>query len=177
LVCWCGQDEEGSGPAPDPDPEALEVPVSSPTQSQESDESRLDPSTSSAADVVHVSRTVNAPVERVWQHLISDTGTEALLGTGVRLGSKGESWHSDNGPHGVVRSYHPMEQLRVSWHADDDAPPSLVDLKLSETGKVTTLDLVHEKLSPGDSRDELRSHWDGALDRFALSLMTPSPAP
>jgi uncharacterized protein YndB with AHSA1/START domain len=150
--------------------------VSSPTQSQESDESRLDPSTSSAEDV-HVSRTVNAPVERVWQHLISETGIEALLGTGVRLGSKGESWHSDDGPHGVVRSYHPMEQLRVSWHADDSAPPSLVDLQMSETGKVTTLDLVHEKLSPDDSRDALRSYWDGALDRFALSMMTPTPAP
>ncbi len=151
--------------------------MSGPRQSEESDESRLDPSTSTAEDVVHVSRTVNAPVERVWQHLISETGTQALLGTGVRLGSKGESWHSDDGPHGVVRSYHPMEQLRVSWHADHDAPPSMVDLRMSETGKVTTVDLVHEKLSPDDSRDELRSHWDGALDRFALSLMTPSPAP
>ena len=51
---------------------------------------------------VHSSLTVGAPVDQVWQHLISARGTEALLGPGVTLGSKGESWHSTDGPHGVV---------------------------------------------------------------------------
>ena len=32
-----------------------------------------------------------APVDQVWRHLISPRGTEALLGPGVTLGSKGES--------------------------------------------------------------------------------------
>ena len=68
---------------------------------------------------VHSSLTVGAPVDRVWQHLISARDTEALLGPGVTLGNKGESWHSSDGPHGVVRSYHPLEQIRVSWHPDD----------------------------------------------------------
>lgn len=115
---------------------------------------------------VHATRTVPAPVGQVWQHLISAAGTQALLGPGVQLGSKGESWHSDDGPHGVVRSYHPLEQIRVSWHADDDAPASLVDVQLRPEGDATRIDLVHEHADdPG-----LQTRWDGALDRFATSL-------
>ncbi len=115
---------------------------------------------------VCVSRTVPAPVGQVWEHLISTQGTQALLGSGVQLGSKGESWHSDEGPHGVVRSYHPLEQIRVSWHADEDAPASLVDVQLSPDGDGTRIDLVHEHADdPG-----LESRWGSALDRFASGL-------
>lgn len=116
---------------------------------------------------VRTSRTVGHPVDRVWQHLISTTGTQALLGSGVRLGSKGESWHGDDGTHGVVRSYHPLEQLRVSWHADADAPASLVDLQLAADGAGTRIDLVHE---PVENPGALQQRWDLALDRFSSGL-------
>lgn len=115
---------------------------------------------------VHTTRTMPAPVGQVWQHLISAEGTQALLGPGAQLGSKGESWRSDEGPHGVVRSYHPLEQLRVSWHADDEAPASLVDLRLAPEGAGTRIDLVHEHADdPG-----LQARWDDALDRFASGV-------
>jgi uncharacterized protein YndB with AHSA1/START domain len=115
---------------------------------------------------VRASRTVPASPAQVWQHLTSREGTQALLGPGAELGSKGESWRSDDGPHGVVRSYHPLEQVRVSWHADEDAPASLVDLQLAPDGDGTRIDLVHEHAdSPA-----LQARWDGALDRFASGL-------
>jgi uncharacterized protein YndB with AHSA1/START domain len=115
---------------------------------------------------VHATRTVPAAPGQVWQHLISSEGVQALLGPGAQLGSKGESWHSDDGPHGVVRSYHPLEQIRVSWHANDDAPASLVDLQLAPVGDGTRIDLVHEHAAePG-----LQARWDGALDRLASGL-------
>lgn len=120
--------------------------------------------------VVRASRTVNAGPQRVWQHLISDAGTEALLGAGARLGSKGESWHCDDGPYGVVRSYHPLEQLRVSWHAEDGAAASLVDLHIRPDGEGTHLELVHERLSPNDPEADLQVRWDAALDRFTTGL-------
>lgn len=139
--------------------------MSSPTQSAPEDSV-----TDASTPAVRATCTVPAPVEKVWEHLISPGGTQALLGPGALLGSKGESWHSADGPHGVVRSYHPLEQIRVSWHADDDAPPSLVDLQLVRSGDSTRLDLVHERLTPADSPPALQSRWDGALDRFASAL-------
>jgi len=62
-------------------------------------------------------------VDHVWRVLTTNDGVQALLGRGARLGGKGEPWHADDGSHGVWRSYHPLEQVRVSWHADADSPP------------------------------------------------------
>ena len=119
---------------------------------------------------VHSSVTVTAPVEQVWQHLISARGTEALLGPGVTLGNKGESWHSADGPHGVVRSYHPLEQIRVSWHPHEDGPLSIVDLQLRPDGEGTRVDLYHEGQGIADDGPGDKSRWDEALGRFAEAL-------
>ena len=129
-----------------------------------------DSSTESPLPTVRVTRTVTAPVADVWEHLVSPAGTSALLGAGAELGTKGESWHSSDGPHGVLRSYHPLEQVRVSWHADDDGPASLVDLHLVADGDATRLDIVHERLTATDPHPDLQGHWEGALDRFASGL-------
>lgn len=122
-----------------------------------------------SSQTVQMTRRVEAPVEAVWRHLISPAGTAALLGTGAQLGSKGQSWRSTDGPHGVVRSYHPLEQVRVSWHADDDGAASLVDLQLVPDGEATRLDVVHERLT-ADPPPDVQGHWKGALDRFCAGL-------
>ena len=121
-------------------------------------------------NTVHVTRSISAPVGAVWQHLVSPAGTSALLGAGAVLGSKGESWHSSDGPHGVVRSYHPLEQVRVSWHADEDAPGSLVDVHLFSEGDSTRVDLVHERLTNHEPPPGLRTLWEDALARFASAI-------
>ncbi|GAA2024115.1 hypothetical protein GCM10009740_11920 [Terrabacter terrae] len=119
---------------------------------------------------VHSTVTVEAPVDQVWQHLISARGTEALLGPGVTLGNKGESWHSADGPHGVVRSYHPLEQIRVSWHPHEDGPLSVVDLQLKPQGDSTRVDLYHEGEGIAEDGPGDKSRWDAALGRFAQAL-------
>ncbi len=119
---------------------------------------------------VHASTTVAAPVANVWQHLISARGTEALLGPGVTLGSKGESWHSADGPHGVVRSFHPLEQIRVSWHPHEGGPLSIVDLRLNGDGEGTRLDLYHEGEGIAEDGAGDKRRWDEALGRFVSTL-------
>lgn len=113
---------------------------------------------------VQVARTVDAPVAHVWETLISRTGAEALLGKGATFGGKGEPWHSEDGPSGVLRSYHPMEQLRLSWHETPDAPASVVELDLTEDAGSTRLDLRHDRIA-GDV-DHYEQRWTGALDRL-----------
>lgn len=120
-----------------------------------------------AQGVVRTSRTIPAPLVRVWEHLISPAGTGVLLGPGAVLGSKGESWHSNDGSRGVVRSFHPLQQVRVSWHADEDAPATLVDLQLAEVSGGTRLDLVHEHLTDTGG---LQHRWEDALDKLSASM-------
>ena len=56
---------------------------------------------------VVVSRLVSHPIKDVWKVLLTDEGTEALLGAGGKLGDKGQNWQADDGTHGVTRSFHP----------------------------------------------------------------------
>ena len=67
----------------------------------------------------------------------------------------------------MLRSYHPAEQIRVSWHASDEAPASLVDLRIIPDGAGTRLDLRHEHLSAGDDLEALRAKWSAALADLA----------
>jgi len=85
-------------------------------------------------------------------------------GTLRRLGGKGEPWRADDGSHGVWRSYHPLEQVRVSWHADADGPRSLVDLHLAAEGDGTRVSLRHEPAGP--DRAAIEQRWSAALDRL-----------
>ena len=113
---------------------------------------------------IEVSRVVPQPIDKVWQVLTTRAGAEAFLGSGAQLGTKGEPWHSMDGSHGVVRSYHPMEQIRLTWHADEHAAATLVDLRLTPVGDDTRLDLRHERLDAALSQS-LPQRWDEALGR------------
>jgi hypothetical protein len=129
--------------------------------------------TADSADVeaaIHTYTTVSATTDQVWQHLISPQGTEALLGDGARLGSKGEPWHAGDGSYGVVRSYHPLEQVRVTWHPHDDGPLSMLDVQLRPDGDGTRVDLFHEGRGiAGDPRGD-QDHWQQALGRLTGGL-------
>ncbi|HON74865.1 MAG: SRPBCC domain-containing protein [Candidatus Lutibacillus vidarii] len=116
---------------------------------------------------VHVDRRVDHPVGHVWGVVNSPQGVEAWLGSGAKLGGKGEHWYAADGSQGVLRSYHPAEQIRVSWHASDEAPASLVDLRIIPDGAGTRLDLRHEHLSAGDDLEALRAKWSAALADLA----------
>lgn len=114
--------------------------------------------------VVEIDAVLSHPVDHVWRVLTTNDGAQALLGRGARLGGKGEPWHADDGSHGVWRSYHPMEQVRVSWHADAGAPRSFVDLHLAPDGDGTRVSLRHEPAGP--DRTAIEQRWSTALERL-----------
>lgn len=117
---------------------------------------------------VRVSRQVSHPIDDVWKVLLTDEGTEALLGPGGKLGTKGQGWQADDGTHGVTRSFHAKEQIRFSWHRDQDAPATIVDLELAPVDdNMTKLEIVHDKLPVDADREWLSDRWTKALDRIA----------
>jgi uncharacterized protein YndB with AHSA1/START domain len=119
------------------------------------------------AFALDVSRAVAAPLGRVWQVLVSREGASGWLGEGAELGGKGEPYHCSDGTSGVVRSYHPLEQLRVSWHATPDSPPSVVEIDLRADGDATIVDLRHERIADEHLLDPLRLRWAAGLDALA----------
>jgi len=131
------------------------------TESEELSAGKAEPLT------VTVSRPVAAPLEHVWEVLVGADGAVALLGEGAVLGSKGEPYHCADGTLGVVRSYHPLEQLRVSWHENADAPMSIVELDLRADGEGTLLELRHDKLHGEAVAQSSRARWTASLDALA----------
>jgi uncharacterized protein YndB with AHSA1/START domain len=121
---------------------------------------------SPGTSVIEVSRVVPQSIEKVWQLLTTSAGAEALLGKGAQLGTKGEPWRSVDGSHGVVRSYHPMEQVRLTWHADEHAAATMVDLRLTAEGEGTRLGLRHERIHDAALGQSLAQRWEQALDRI-----------
>ncbi len=119
------------------------------------------------APVVAIRRTVAAPLTHVWEVLVSDAGAEALLGAGARFGGKGDPYHCTDGVSGVLRSYHPLEQLRVSWHETPDSPPSIVEVELRDEGGTTVLDLRQNHLSTVSDVSALSARWTAALEAVA----------
>ncbi len=120
-----------------------------------------------ASDTVALDAELAKPLSEVWTSLTQPAGIEALFGEGVQLGAKGDPWHGADGTYGVTRSYHPAEQIRISWHAHQDAPATVVDVQFREAGAGTHISLRHEHL-PGDADHEgLRARWQAGLDRLA----------
>lgn len=127
------------------------------------------PAASSDTTVV-VQRSVSQPVKEVWRLLATPAGAEALLGEGGVLGDKGDSWHAADGTFGVVRSYHPLQQIRFSWHADDAAPKSLVDLHLTtQDDDSTVVEIRHENIPDDLDTTAITQHWESALDRLVAA--------
>jgi uncharacterized protein YndB with AHSA1/START domain len=110
---------------------------------------------------------VAASLAHVWEVLVSSRGSAALLGQGAVLGAKGEPYHCDDGSGGVLRSYHPLEQLRVSWHASMDSPATIVELDLRADGDGTRLDLKQNHLPDDADTAALAARWEAALDALA----------
>lgn len=116
---------------------------------------------------VTVSRSVSQPVKEIWKLLVTREGAEALLGAGGQLGDKGDSWHAADGTYGVIRSYHPLEQIRFSWHAAEEAPKTVVDVHLSPSGDAgTTVEIRHEHIPTYFDTNALTRKWERALDQL-----------
>ena len=58
------------------------------------------------------------------------------------------------------------QQVRVSWHADDEAPPTMVDLQMTPEGDGTLLTLRHEHLPQDADHQALSQRWDAAMHRL-----------
>ncbi|MGR6998091.1 SRPBCC domain-containing protein [Yinghuangia aomiensis] len=63
-----------------------------------------------------MSKTLPYPAEQVWEFLTDDDGVALWLGTGAELSpDKGAAYRTDEGAEGEVRSYRPLDRVRVTY--------------------------------------------------------------
>ncbi|MGI5951596.1 MAG: SRPBCC family protein [Brooklawnia sp.] len=125
-----------------------------------------------ADTAVVVSRTLPHPVKKVWDVLMTDEGSEALLGPGAHFGQKGYTWQSHDGRQGVIRTFHPLEEIRFSWRMKDAATPSMVAVNLTVADEESTeVEIKHNRLESGANHNWLTDRWSAALDRIESECM------
>ncbi len=119
---------------------------------------------------VVVSRVVGSGVKAVWNFLMTPAGATALLGEGGQLGNKGESWKATDGTYGITRSFHPLEQVRFTWHAAEDTPATIVDLHMSEDEGGAKVEIIHDRLPADADVEAFKARWEQVLDTIAEAV-------
>ncbi|MCL2736723.1 MAG: SRPBCC domain-containing protein [Propionibacteriaceae bacterium] len=123
---------------------------------------------SQASVTTVVSRVVDYPVKTVWAALLSSAGQTALLGEGASLGDKGDTWKAADGTWGVTRSYHPCEEIRFSWHKDEESPKTWVEITLTQPSpSQTKIQISHDHSNADFDVAKVTAHWKAALERIA----------
>ncbi len=120
---------------------------------------------------IGVSRSVAAPLEQVWDTLVSDAGVQTWLGADVELPSeRGVPYRTATGTSGEVRSFHPHHRVRLTWRPPDWDHESTVQVTVSRRNGRTVLRFHQERLADPDERERQRAHWQSVLDSLVEQL-------
>lgn len=114
---------------------------------------------------IGVSKTVDHPVERVWEFLTSDEGRAVWLGHGVEaLDEPGLPYETAEGAVGEARSYRPLDRIRLTWRPPDADHESTVQVAVRSAGPDRTMLRFHqERMANAEERERQRGHWRAVL--------------
>ncbi len=111
---------------------------------------------------VNVSRTIAAPIERVF-----DAFTKPPHVT------KGGSYHNAKGDRGTYRTVRRPDLLRFTWDNPRHSPGTIVGVWFNSRGpEKTVVTLQHEKLADRKAHEAMREGWSWALDSFRSYIET-----
>jgi uncharacterized protein YndB with AHSA1/START domain len=121
---------------------------------------------------IGVSRTVPVPVEVVWDLLASEEGQAIWLGEGAALPhEKRAAYTTAEGTAGEVRSFRPLDRIRLTWRPEDWDHDTIVQVALSSRKPDRTVITLHqEHLADAGERERQRAHWTQVMDRLVAAL-------
>ena len=121
---------------------------------------------------IGVSKTVDRPVEEVWDFLTSPDGVAIWLGEGVTvLPERGEGYRTAAGVRGETRSLRELERVRLTWRPPGWTHDTTLQLTVRATGPGRTSLRVHqERLADAAEREQQRRHWQGVVARLVAAL-------
>lgn len=121
---------------------------------------------------IGVSRTVDHPVEEVWDFLTSAAGVAVWLGPGVRrLDEPGTAYATGAGTVGEVRSFRPQDRVRLTWRPPDWDHDSTVQVAVRAAPGMRTMVRFHqERLADAGERERQRAHWQSVMSALVAAL-------
>lgn len=120
---------------------------------------------------IGVSRTVTVPADRVWDLLTSADGTELWLGSGVTWpADAGSPFELADGTVGEVRSFRPLDRIRLTWQPADWDHESTVQVAIRDLGAKTRITFHQERLADAAEREHQREHWAAVMERVQAAV-------
>ncbi len=122
---------------------------------------------------IGVSRTVDRPVEAVWDFLVSPAGTAIWLGEGVTVQPEpGAGYETTGGIRGETRSFHPRNRIRLTWWPPGWSHDTTLQIAVRAAGPGRAMLRVHqERLADAAERERQRRHWQGVINALVTALI------
>jgi uncharacterized protein YndB with AHSA1/START domain len=134
--------------------------------------------TKTAGWQIGVSITVPHGVEDVWRVLTERDGIRRWLGAGVDLsGDTGQPYRTGAGITGEVRSYRPLDRVRLTWKPADWDHDTTVQIAVQGKGDKTIIRFHQERLASAAERQRQRAHWQAVARDVSELLDHEFPAP
>jgi uncharacterized protein YndB with AHSA1/START domain len=136
--------------------------------------------TSDVGFQIGLRRTLDLPPGRLWDLLQSRPDLWLGRGASVRLvpgeryqvPAEGGEWPAS----GTVRVVRPGQRLRMTWQPQGWPAPATLQLTVSEAVAGRSVLGVHlEKLADAATRETMRAHWAGVLDRLTAASREVPP--
>lgn len=114
--------------------------------------------------VIGVSKTLPYTAEDLWEFLTDDDGLALWLGPGADLTpEKGAAYRTEDGTEGEVRSFRPLDRLRLTYRPADWDHDTTVQVALRGSGAKTMLRFHQEWLADAAERSRQREHWQAVM--------------
>lgn len=120
---------------------------------------------------IGVSRTIPVDLDTAWAYLTSPRGIDTWLGSGVDTPlSTGQSYETDGGTTGQVRSVRDRDRVRLTWQPVDRPDAATIQIALSQNKTGCAFRFHTERLYDSDEREYMRGHWQHVADEIAADL-------
>lgn len=116
-----------------------------------------------------VRRTVAAPLDAVWDHLLGP-GLAAWLGAVQLPHAAGGAYRTADGVTGEVRSFTPRRRVRLTWRPADWPHDSTLQLTVLPAATGTTIAVHQERLADEAERVRMLAHWTAAVETLVAQL-------
>jgi uncharacterized protein YndB with AHSA1/START domain len=128
---------------------------------------RVTGETISAGFEIGVRKTYAVSPQKAWELITQPAGMKIWLGNVSKLPLvKGQTYQTEVGTKGEIRSIAPGKRLRLTWQPSDRQTPSTVQVSNDQGGNNTTIGFHQEKLAGEKEREEMRAHWKEVLDKL-----------
>lgn len=120
---------------------------------------------------IGVSRTVNLPLDDVWEFMISPEAVAIWLGEGATLpAGRGDPITAADGSKGELRSLRPLDRVRLTWQPKDWDHDTTVQVTVTGGETSTVIRFHQDRMVSEAERNRQRDHWRSIMAELVAEL-------